>query len=87
MTTTITFLTARQIPEHIRPMIQRGSFACFRDPRNAFSFADGCCKPHCMVLGDIDEDGENGQFWVVLPADAQRLVRAGYELAGSHWRM
>jgi len=32
-----------------------------------------------IVLGD--HDGERGEFWVVTPADASRLERAGYEMA------
>ena len=32
-----------------------------------------------IVLGD--HDGERGEFWVVTPADAARLTRAGYEMA------
>ncbi len=32
-----------------------------------------------IVLGD--HDGERGEFWVVTPADATRLTRAGYEMA------
>ena len=31
-----------------------------------------------IVLGD--HDGERGEFWVVTPADAARLTRAGYEM-------
>ena len=41
----------------------------------AFSFADGCDKPMFVVMGD------DGMFWVVSGADAQRLEKAGYELA------
>lgn len=35
--------------------------------------------PMMIVLGDCD--GERGEYWVVTPADASRLVRAGYEYA------
>lgn len=35
--------------------------------------------PMMIVLGD--HDGERGEYWVVTPADATRLVRAGYEYA------
>jgi hypothetical protein len=36
-------------------------------------------KPVRVMLGDADERG--GWFWVVTPADAARLERAGYEYA------
>lgn len=42
---------------------------------NALSFAHGCHKPHRVMLGD------DGRFWVVCPADADVLDRAGYEFA------
>jgi len=32
-------------------------------------------KPMHLLLGD------NGRYWIVKPADAQRLERAGYEYA------
>lgn len=35
--------------------------------------------PMMIVLGD--HDGERGEYWVVTPADATRLARAGYEYA------
>jgi len=41
----------------------------------AWSFADRCHKPHRVILGD------DQQFWVVTPAEASRLVKAGYEYA------
>ena len=31
-----------------------------------------------IVLGD--HDGARGEFWLVTPADATRLTRAGYEM-------
>jgi hypothetical protein len=34
-----------------------------------------CVKAHFIMLGD------DGRFWVVTPADASRLERAGYEYA------
>lgn len=58
----------------------KGHIAVFCNPELANSYANRCVKPHWIVLGDHDEDGENGQYWVVTPADAQRLVRAGYEM-------
>jgi hypothetical protein len=41
----------------------------------ARSFALGCDRPMFVVMGDDD------CFWIVGGADAQRLERAGYELA------
>lgn len=41
----------------------------------AFRWAEKCIKLHMVVLGD------NGKFWVVCFADAQKLVKLGYELA------
>ena len=46
---------------------------------NASSFANRATYPLRIVLGDYD--GERGEFWVVTPADASRLERAGYEMA------
>jgi hypothetical protein len=56
----------------------KGHIAVFRNPELASSYADHCVKPHWVVLGD--NDGESGEYWVVTPADAQRLERAGYEM-------
>lgn len=47
----------------------------FRSLDLARSFASGCHKPHRVMLGD------HPQYWVVCPADAERLVKAGYEYA------
>jgi len=42
----------------------------------AYSFCyERCSVPMRVILGDDD------LFWVVTPADAARLVSAGYELA------
>lgn len=38
-------------------------------------WASGCNKMHLVILGD------NEKYWVVTPADAERLVKAGYEYA------
>jgi hypothetical protein len=46
---------------------------------NATGFANRATYPMRVVLGDYD--GECGEYWVVTPADATRLERAGYELA------
>jgi len=47
----------------------------FRQSELAFSFADRATKSMLVVLGD-DE-----RYWVVTMADAERLIRAGYEAA------
>jgi len=44
----------------------------------ARSFASRAVKALWVVLGD--NDGETGIAWVVCPADAARLERAGYEI-------
>ena len=46
---------------------------------NAMNFVNRATYPMRIVLGD--HDGERGEFWVVTPADASRLQRAGYEFA------
>lgn len=61
----------------IRTLV-KGHVATFRNLSLAQSYADRCVKPHWIVLGD--NDGENGEYWVVTPADAQRLEHAGYEM-------
>jgi hypothetical protein len=45
----------------------------------AASFTNRATYPMRIVLGD--HDGEHCEFWVVTPADASRLERAGYEMA------
>ncbi|MDO9053398.1 MAG: hypothetical protein Q7U37_05650 [Gallionella sp.] len=65
----------------INPQVQalvKGHIAVFRNPELANNYANRCIKPHWVVLGD--NDGENGEYWVVTPADAQRLEHAGYEM-------
>ncbi len=48
----------------------------FHSRTYAFSFRyDRCVEPMRVILGDDD------LFWVVTPADAERLLRAGYEIA------
>lgn len=56
----------------------KGHIAAFRNLDLANLYADRCVKPHWIVLGD--NDGDAGEYWVVTPADAQRLERAGYEM-------
>lgn len=41
----------------------------------AFRWANNCNKLHTVMLGD------NGKFWVVCFADAQKLSKMGYEYA------
>ncbi len=41
----------------------------------AFEWAAGMNKLHFVILGD------DCMFWVVCPADALRLIKAGYEYA------
>lgn len=50
----------------------------FRSLERARSFASRALKAMWVVLGD--HDGETGVAWVVCPADAARLERAGYEI-------
>lgn len=48
----------------------------FRSRNHALSFCyERCNAPMRVILGD------DQLFWVVTPADAERLLRAGYELA------
>ena len=56
----------------------KGRIAAFSNLELANFYADRCVKPHWIVLGD--HDGDVGEYWVVTPADAQRLERAGYEM-------
>jgi hypothetical protein len=46
----------------------------FKDLGLAESFVNRCSYPMRIVMGD------HPMYWVVTPADAQRLVKAGYEL-------
>ena len=45
-----------------------------RNEATAWSLADRCTKPQIVMLGD-------DAYWVVCPADAARLEKAGYEYA------
>jgi hypothetical protein len=48
----------------------------FHSRTRAYSFCyERCIVPMRVLLGDDD------MFWVVTPAEAERLLRAGYELA------
>jgi hypothetical protein len=51
----------------------------FNTLANASSFTNRATYPMRIILGE--HDGERSQFWVVTPADASRLERAGYEMA------
>ncbi len=66
--TTLTRIDGREI---------RG--AIFTRPDLAWSFADGSIPPSRVMLGDVIDD--QPRWWVVTPADAARLERAGYEYA------
>jgi len=79
-TTTTRTTTTSGIPSHLVDLVKRHSFAEFRSLDLARSYAARCTKSHWLIQGDIDDDGENGRFWVVLPADAARLEAAGYEM-------
>ena len=51
--------------------------AKFNDLFLAQNFAARCLKIHMVIMGD------DMKYWVVNMATAQRLVKAGYELAES----
>ncbi|MFA7281325.1 MAG: hypothetical protein WC100_14675 [Sterolibacterium sp.] len=51
----------------------------FNTLANATSFINRATYPMRIVLGD--HDGKRGEYWVVTPADASRLERAGYQMA------
>ena len=59
--------------------VVKGHLVVFRNLDLAEVHAAHCVKPHWIVLGD--NDGEVAEYWVVTPADAQRLARCGYEIA------
>ena len=61
-----------------QPLIKSTVFR-FNTLASAEGFANRATYPMRVVLGDHDE--ERGEFWVVTPADATRLTRAGYEMA------
>lgn len=49
--------------------------ARFHSEPLAWSFCDRCIKAHMVILGDAS------LFWVVTMAEAERLMKAGYEAA------
>lgn len=51
----------------------RYDVSVFYNREAAFRYAERCKKPHTVILGD------KNQFWVATYADAQKLVRQGYE--------
>ncbi len=68
-----------QVRNPTMPLIQINSRAVhgfsFTSLALARSFASRCHKPHRIMLGD------HPCYWVVSPADAECLARAGYECA------
>lgn len=56
----------------------RSTIHRFNTLRAARSFAAHATKIMMVVLGDHDDPAP---YWVVIPSDAARLQRAGYELA------
>jgi hypothetical protein len=57
----------------------RSTLFRFNTQANATNFANRAATLMIVMLGD--HGSENGEYWVVSPADAQRLERAGYEMA------
>ena len=57
----------------------KGTLYRFNTLLSATKCVEIATKPHRIVHGD--PDSERREFWVVTPADASRLERAGYELA------
>lgn len=53
----------------------KSSVLPFNSLANAKFFANRASKMMMIVLGDDD------RYWVVTPADGERLVRAGFEYA------
>jgi len=47
----------------------------FTNLNNAQTMTFHASKPQRIILGDAP------YYWVVTPADAERLIRAGYEMA------
>lgn len=64
------------IPDSLKPFIRRGLFYRFSTPALAFESADRIQNGAGMVIM-----GDDGRFWVVMMADAERLHRAGYAYA------
>lgn len=53
----------------------RNNIDQFSNRDASFRWANNCIKLHIVMLGD------NGKFWVVCFADAQKLNKMGYEIA------
>ncbi|HEY3874909.1 MAG TPA: hypothetical protein VGM92_05500 [Candidatus Kapabacteria bacterium] len=61
--------------------IVQGTVSSFRSFALARSSAYHHVKPARIIMGDCTtDDCSSGWYWVVSPADAERLVQAGYEL-------
>ncbi len=54
--------------------IVKGHITVFRNLTLARNYIARCVKLHCIVLGELI-----GEYWVVTPADASRLERAGFD--------
>jgi hypothetical protein len=66
------------IPASIQAIV-KSQVTVFHSLPLARNYVDRCRKLYCIILGDHDD--ERGEYWVVTPADAQRLERQGYEFA------
>ncbi len=53
----------------------RNNIDQFSTLEGANRWANNCIKLHIVMLGD------NGKYWVVCFADAQKLSKMGYEIA------
>lgn len=54
--------------------IVKGHITVFSNLTLARNYIARCVKLHCIVLGELV-----GEYWVVTPADASRLERAGFD--------
>lgn len=53
----------------------RNNIDMFSSLEAAKRWANNCIKLHIVMLGD------NGKYWVACFADAQKLLKMGYEIA------
>ena len=73
MTTTYDYRGKAKQVKAIYNLRHQPTIMCSRPA--AFRWAEGMNKLHFVILGD------DCMFWVVCPADASRLIKAGYEYA------